>query len=119
MKTTMLTIAILCLVILFLSRLANKFVRVINEKDKIQELDNVHYYYPPIIENEQVIEETKQEVTTKISDDKIVLSVENDSSTSNPRKKKDYNEKQNLNKKYNKNTYRSKNGRYQSLKTAG
>jgi hypothetical protein len=115
MKTTILTIAILCLVILFLSRLANKFVRVINEQDEIQESDDVHYY-PPIIENEQVTKETKEEVTTKISDEKVVLSVENDSSTSNPRKRKDYNDKQNLNDKYNKNTYRSKNGRYRSLK---
>jgi hypothetical protein len=97
---TILTLAGLLLLIILLSKLAKKFLSdVFNEKDKLDMEQDDIYFVPPI----------------EIVDEKIVLSVENDSSSSNPRRRKDYNDKQNLNTKYNKNTYRSKNGRYRSL----
>jgi hypothetical protein len=93
---TILTLAGLLLLIILLSKLAIKFLTdVLNEKDKLDMEQDDIYFVPPT--------------------EKVVLSVENDSSSSNPRRRKDYNDKQNLNTKYNKNTYRSKNGRYRSL----
>lgn len=117
---TILTLAGLLLLIILLSKLAKKFLTdVLNEKDKLDMEQDDIYFVPP---TEKVDEKPKQEINKEtinainVADDKIVLSVENDSSSSNPRRKKDYNEKQNLNTKYNKNTYRSKNGRYRSVK---
>ena len=112
---TILTLAGLLLLIILLSKLAKKFLTdVLNEKDKLDMEQDDIYFVPPI---EIVDEKPKQEIKPiNVDDDKIVLSVENDSSSSNPRRKKDYNDKQNLNTKYNKNTYRSKNGRYRSVK---
>lgn len=112
---TILTIAGLILFVLLLSKLAKKFLTdVLDEKDKLDMEQDDIYFVPP---TEKVDEKPKQEIKPiNVDDEKIVLSVENDSSSSNPRRRKDYNDKQNLDKRYNKNTYRSKNGRYSSLK---
>ena len=114
MKVTILTIAGLILLVGILSNLAKKFLTsVLTEKDKLDlEQDDI-YFVPP---NDNIQNDKRKVENLIVKEEKIVLSVENDSSSSNPRKKKDWNNKQNLNTKYNKNTYRSKNGRYSSLK---
>lgn len=123
MKVSVLTIGILCLFVLVINSIAKIWLRRLKLKENspisILENEDNESYFPPIIENEEITKEERDEVITELkSQDNIVLSVKNDCSTSNPRIRKDYNDKQNLNAKYNKNTYRSTNGRYRSLKNA-
>lgn len=121
MKPTILILALLLLVVLTINLIAKYYVkRVFNNYDNHYDDSQDLSFYPPIEQDEDIKEEST--ITTIVNEEKpfleskIVLSVENDSSTSNPRKRKDYNDKQNLNSKYNRNTYRSTNGRYRSLK---
>ena len=110
MKTTFLTLGLLALFIVLLNYVSRRFlVNVIEEKEKeIEEQGNL---FIPITPSYETIEEQKSNV-----DEKVILSVTDNASSSNPQKIKDYNDKQNLNAKYNKNTYRSTNGRFKSIK---
>lgn len=111
MKTTILTLALLTLFIVLLNYVSRRFlVKIIEEKEnEIEENESVFIPLTPSpFDN---IEEQKSNV-----DEKVVLSITDNSSSSNPQKIKDYNDKQNLNTKYNKNTYRSTNGRFKSIK---
>lgn len=99
-------------------KLENQFIlkeKIVNGSchSKYSNKDDINEF-----ESDKMNKEAVKQSNENEDKNKVVLSILNDNESSSKKNISNYNNIQNLNKKYNKNTYRTKNGRFASLKNA-